>query len=101
VADAELAGLRRPDGNVRVLGELAPRVEREDEPAVELEHRDGAAGRGVVAGELGSDHTGRVEPEAVAVEREGPIEVAHRERDHVDARLHRSLPEGAGCPRRD
>jgi hypothetical protein len=39
---------------------------------VQFKHRDGASGVGVT-GELGADHTGRVQPEAVTIELERPF----------------------------
>jgi hypothetical protein len=50
------------------------------------------AGRSrVVAGVFGGGHAGRLEAESVAVEGERALEVAHRQRDHVDAALHHRL----------
>jgi hypothetical protein len=42
-----------------------------------------------VTGELGCDHSASVEPETLAIEVEGAIEVEHGECDYVNARIHR------------
>jgi hypothetical protein len=55
---------------------------------VQLKHRYGPRRVGLVASELGADHTSRLQPETVAVERERATEVAYRQGDHMYARLH-------------
>src|SRR6266849_3018039 len=81
VAEAELARLRRSKRDIRVLRQLSAWVQGESEPASQLEHRRGPGGSRVVTDELGADHTRRLQPEAVTVELECPIEVADRQGD--------------------
>src|SRR6266568_2880739 len=50
MSEAELAALCRSGRDLRVLGELAARVEGEDQFGVEVEHDGRAVGIGVVAG---------------------------------------------------
>src|SRR5438093_8460594 len=56
VPDAELSGLRCGDRHARILREIGAPVESEDQPALELEHRRGAAGSLLVSLELRADH---------------------------------------------
>lgn len=53
VSDAELACLRRTERDLRVLRQLGPGVETQDQSAPELEHRDRPGRLDVVAGPLG------------------------------------------------
>src|SRR3954452_4532001 len=87
VADAELAGASRLERDVGVLGQLCVRVERQDEPAPELEHRNGAGGVDAVTGELRGDHPPRFQPE-LTVERERLVEIGDGDGDHIDVRFH-------------
>jgi hypothetical protein len=91
LADAELTGLRTLQRNAGVLRQLRPRPDGQDESALQLEHRDGACGALVVAREFGAEDARRIEPEAVAVERERPLEIVDRERDDIDAGFHLSF----------
>src|ERR1700722_18482777 len=86
--DAELAGLRRGQGDQGVFGQLGARIYRQHEPAVEVEHRRGPVGNSLVACELGTDQPFSLEAQPVAVERQGAVEVSYREGDDMDARLH-------------
>src|SRR6185312_17166002 len=84
VPDAELAGLRLGQRDDGVFGELRARIYRQHEPAVEVEHRRGPVGNGLVALELGTDQALGPEAQPVAVERQGPIEVIYRKGDDMD-----------------
>src|SRR5262249_49867788 len=88
LAEAELAALRSLDGKLRVLRQVAAPVEAEEQPAFELEQRGRSAGAGPLVRPLAADDAGRLEPEAVAVEGERPLEIVDGQRDHVEARLH-------------
>jgi len=88
LTDAELAGLRRSERDLRVLRQLCAGVQGKDEPVLQLEHRHSPRGALVVTGELGADHPRRIQPKAAAVELERPIEVAYRQGDHTYARVH-------------
>src|SRR6187397_2826635 len=88
VADAEPARCRRLDRDIRILRELRSWIQRQEQPVSQLEDRDRPRGTRLVTGELRCDHSARVEPETVAIELEGAIEVEHGERDYVNARIH-------------
>src|SRR5919197_2895672 len=92
VAEAELAALRRVDADLCVLGEVAARIEAEDEAPFELEHRDRAVRAGLFVCPFGADDAVRAEAETIAVERERVLQVVDRKRDHVQALLHRPFP---------
>jgi hypothetical protein len=81
-----------PKGNVGVLGEFAAWVEREHEAASETEYHDRASCVGLVVDELGGDHAGGLEAEAIPVEGERAVEIADGKCDHVDVRFHRFPP---------
>jgi len=81
VPDAELAPSGRVERRARVVFEIIPAVEREDQAAPELEHRRRSAG------ELGADDAFGVEAER-PVERQRALEVGDAEREHVNAGLH-------------
>src|SRR5262249_15842549 len=70
MSDAELARRWWARGNVRVLGELPARVDREDQTIVELEHHDRSGRVGVVSLVLVGDDALRRESESVPVERQ-------------------------------
>jgi hypothetical protein len=55
---------------------------------VQVKHRYGPCRVGLVARELGADHTSRLQPETVAVERERATKVADCQGDHMYARPH-------------
>jgi hypothetical protein len=65
---AELAGARWTDGNRCVLGEVTARVQAEEQPTLELEHRDGAIRAGFLVRPLRPDDAPRLEAEPVAIE---------------------------------
>src|SRR5512133_279776 len=88
VADTESARCRRLDRDVRSLRQLRSGIQRQEQTVSKFEDRDRPRGCRLVTGELGCDHSARVEPEAVAIELEGAIEVEHGECDYVNARLH-------------
>lgn len=77
LTEAEFAALRWPRSDPCVLGKLAARVEGEDAPAVEPEHRDCAGWVSIVTDELGCGHAGRLEAERT-VEGKRPLKVATR-----------------------
>ena len=60
LTEAELAGLRRAGGYRRVLGELATRVEREDESVLQLEDDDRARRACSLIDEVACDDAVRV-----------------------------------------
>src|SRR6266498_5382633 len=91
VADAELAAVGGAWLDRRVLCQLRARPHGKDEAVLQLEHRHGPGGIGVVADELGADNSGRLQAEPVAIELDRSIEVVDGEGDDVDAGLH------AGC----
>src|SRR5665213_2542395 len=88
VSDAELACLRRTERNLGVLRELGARVERQHQPARQLEQHDSPGRLDIVAGELTADHPARLQSEAVSVELECPLQIGYSERDDVDSRFH-------------
>ena len=70
------------------FGELRTWIEREQEAALHFKERRRT---GRVLGrclEFSGDDALRRKAEAVAVERDGPFEVAHRQGDHVEMRFH-------------
>ncbi|GAC1320493.1 MAG: hypothetical protein NVSMB25_12910 [Thermoleophilaceae bacterium] len=77
-----------PYGTPASFRKLCARVESKHEVPVEVEHRNVSGRALVVADELGPDDPRRVHSEALAVEREGAIEIGHSKRDHMDARFH-------------
>jgi hypothetical protein len=79
----------RPVRPLRVLRQLGPGVQGKDEATLQLEHGHCSGGVGVVAGELGADHTGRLQAEPVAIELDCSIEVVDGKGDDVDSGLHR------------
>src|SRR5207302_4957831 len=83
LAEAELAALRTPDGDLCVLGEVAARVETEEQPPFELKQRDGAVGAGSLVCPLATDDAGRLEAKSVAVEPERPLKIFDGQRDHI------------------
>ena len=87
-----MPGLRRDQRDDGVCGELGARIHRQHEPAVEVEHRRGPVGNGLVPFELGTDQAFGPKAQPVAVERQGPIEVSYRKGDDMDARLHGRVP---------
>src|SRR5262249_12125738 len=64
----ELAGARRTGGNRCVLGEVAARIQVEEQPTLELEHRDGAIRAGFLVRPLRPEDAPRLEAEPVAIE---------------------------------
>jgi hypothetical protein len=64
-------------------------------PPRSFEHRRRSRRRVLVAGVVAADDLARFEVEAVAVELERALEVADRERDHIDVLLHLRLSGGA------
>src|SRR5204863_1474264 len=88
VTDAELPWLRRSEGNVRVLGQLRPRVERQRQPIAQVEHHNVASGSDLVTFVLGAGDAGRSKPKTVAVEPKRPVEVTNSQGNHVDASFH-------------
>jgi hypothetical protein len=74
VADAELTAARRIEGGVRVLCQVDPSVQLQDQAAVQFEHRCGSAGSPLIADELCPDHPRRLEPER-PVERKRPLQI--------------------------
>src|SRR5436190_7930830 len=94
MTDAELSRLRRSERNVRVLGQLRPRVERQRQPIAQVEHHNVASGSYLVTFVLGAGDAGRSKPETVAVEPKPPVEVTNSQSNHVDASFH--LPPSSG-----
>ena len=88
VTDAEPAARPGPKQDIRILRQFGAWIESKNESVDELEHHDVSGGGELVAGKRSPDHTGRLEPEAVAIELERATEVAHSECDHVNARIH-------------
>src|SRR5438552_1245674 len=82
-----------PDGNLCVLGEVAARVETEEQPAFELKQGDGAVGAGSLVCPLATDDAGRLEAKPVAVERERPLKIFDGQRDHIQTRFHQLSSE--------
>lgn len=100
MTDAELAGLCRGQWDQGVFGELGARIYRQHEPAVEVEHRRGPAGNGLVPCELGTGQPFGLEAQPVAVDRQGAVEVSYCEGDDMDARLQAgSSSSGRRCRR--
>src|SRR5690242_12715424 len=95
--EAELARLRRAEGDVRVLRQLGARIEGEQEAALEVEKHNGSGRVLIVTHVLRRDHSLGLESEALAVEGERAVEIRHRQGDHVDTRDHRpALTHWAG-----
>jgi hypothetical protein len=46
--------------------------------------------------ELGGDHAGRIEAEALTIEGQRSFEIVHRECDHMDPRVHNVLLSRSG-----
>jgi hypothetical protein len=67
-AEAELGGARRPRRQARVLGQVDPFVQAEQQAPVELEERDGAVGAGDLVVKLPSDDAVGRPAKAVTVE---------------------------------
>lgn len=86
-------GFGGPSGMAASFG---PRVERQDQAALQLEQRGCPGRRDLIAGPLRPDHPFRFESETLAVERQTPLEVRHGERDHIDSGIHRSAVYQAG-----
>src|SRR5580765_1067946 len=61
LAQAELARARWADRNRCVLGEVSARVEAEEQPTLEREHRDGAVRAGFLVRPLRPDDAARLE----------------------------------------
>src|SRR5436305_4847824 len=96
LTEAEFSALPWAGGYCRVLSQFATRVERDDEPALELED-DGCAHRArLLVYEVGCDDALRLQTEAVAIEDERAFEVVDGEGDDIETRLHRSAFSFAG-----
>lgn len=87
MSDAERPGRRRRRGNLGVLGEFGAWEHAQDEPAIEMEQRDGAGRHFLVAGELAGDDALRLQPQP-PIEGQRPLEVLDGQCDHMYPRFH-------------
>ncbi len=102
MAQAECARLRWLQCDVPVFRQLAAWIERQDEPALQLERRDGSSRVRLIAWTLCADDARGLQPQAVAIEPERPLEVTHREPDNMGTRSHSITLRGrtwASCVR--